>query len=417
MNKRTIKSQIYAATSFILIVVLLLWLSREITWYRHLIADLGYFYSFTNYFVNTLAFTGSGYNVYQPGALLFFFVTGLPLFIQNNFITYLYSFFVVITLVIIGLALIYAKYAGHKSLYIYAILLLSTGPLIFFRFDLFVVFLVISALVVWKSKKRALGYFVLGVATSVKIYPVVILPYLLMFDKSWRSKFKAFGCFAFGLIIPIFVIMIFFQTSTMEIINAYNYHSLKSVDIGSLFGTILSILLPALTGNWVGVEGDYGIIGLNRANILLPLWIYNYFWIIPLGLIYLAIFHRFRINEEFRIEIVLLILLTFVTFSKVFAPQYYLWYLYLIPLVGFKTLIASNWWRSILFLSILVNLSLVYIYPLNYDHFITFFINGEYPDLIVIQITRYLILLTLIVLFLNKYVLVRLPTNHKLNQG
>lgn len=396
------KYRILAVTSLALVTIILLSQTIQFVWFRHIAGDLVYFYLNASYFVKTLTFSGSEYNAYQPGALLYFFLVGIPLFWQNNFYVYLNAFFLATIALVALLAKLYSSYSDYKSQYIYAILLLSSGPIIFFRFELFVIFLFVLALFLWKKNKRGRGLFVLGIATSVKLYPVITLPYFLLISNSWRERVKLMGVYLLGMVIPVLVLLTFFQTKIYEIVAAYNLHSLKSVHIESLFGVVLTVYTFLTTGHLIGAEGRNGIVGFPIDMIVLPLWFYNYFWLVPVGLVYLGVIRTIKTIKSLRIEVVLLILLVFLTFSKVFSQQYFLWYLYLLPLVGFSNLVCSVWWRCILLVSVLINLSFVYVYPLNYDQFIDFFSTGNYSGLFWIHIARFILLIGMIILFWKK---------------
>ena len=138
-----------------LVLFFLVTLAYNQSWRYHLDVDVwGFYYPRLVHFLDNLSFAGIGENEYFPGAMFFFLIPGLALlFGPNNAQTYLAGLITVNILTIIILLYLYRRH-NHFSPLIFLAILLFSGPIFFFRHDLFVSLVVILSLLLWKLHKR-----------------------------------------------------------------------------------------------------------------------------------------------------------------------------------------------------------------------------------------------------------------------
>lgn len=368
-------------------------------YYSHLSTDVYVFYNRAVFFLNHLNLSNLSGNEYQPGALLFFIMLSPILLINNSFETFTWALFAFNTVFILLLALIYKKSTNSTdSILILSLILLAIGPIFFFRFDLLVATLVCTSLLLWKNNKQLTSSFILGIATTIKVYPAIFLPYLLIL--SFRGKgiyqvLKNLIAYFSGLSLIILLFLVSFQIKITDMLYAFNFHLQKPISLESPLANLIMLIslirdgvLPPLVNNW-------GIWGISEQVMILPTQLYNYFWIIPL-IIVLIWFIRNNSHSQPKLDIYfcITIILLFLIFSKVFAPQYIIWVVTLLPMVEFKNLINTNWAIN-LFLVLSATFLFQYIYPLNYSSWLNSFSSPEVSFLFILNSLRNLLLVIL----------------------
>ena len=384
-----------------LVLFFLVTLAYNQSWRYHLDVDVwGFYYPRLVHFLDNLSFAGIGENEYFPGAMFFFLIPGLALlFGPNNAQTYLAGLITVNILTIIILLYLYRRH-NHFSPLIFLAILLFSGPIFFFRHDLFVSLVVILSLLLWKLHKRNFAALILGISVSIKIYPLLILPYFLILslkNYNLRKSVEIFVIFISGAFL-VFGLYSLLGSSPNEILDTIHLNSLKPVHIESLWGSFLTIFSKMINGQWALGKGEHGIFGIDSRYIFLPLTFYNYFWIIPLGIFYLSLYKKVSKNGELMIEAVFLILLLFIIFSKILTGQYIFWILALFPLFKYHQKLETLYVISFLIILFIVFLT-QYIYPLHYNELLgIFYTSGSQVKYFYILLLRNLLLLVLFVL-------------------
>ncbi len=389
------------------VVCILLWAAYRPCWMRHLRTDIdSQHISNARYFLEHGNFSSPEYNEYQPGAVIFFLILSPLLLIENSNDFYLQSLFFLNILLIFILAFAYRRMKGVRYHWDYILILLAAGPIVFYRFDLFVILLVILTIDLRNRGKGGWGLFLLGAGTLTKIYPAVLLPYFVL--TSWkksglRTAMKegaGFLC-GLGLLLPY---MLFLKVPFAELLESLKIQSMKTVHIESLWGTFLTLMPRIMSGSFAQDGVDiFGIVGVSRQCMIGPLWFYNYFWMLPLAVFYVWFSLKVTDRTRYTIYQPMFILLLFLVFSKILAPQYILWFALLFPLVVTPAEFVSKKRRRTDFIIVLVVLALSqYIYPLRYSELIDgFYFRGEYPHLFYILLFRNVLLVVLLFRFLK----------------
>lgn len=397
MLKNIYKSSWFLILIAALSLTILIFMAYQPLWQYHLAVDVwGFYYPRFLHFIANLSFTGIGENEYFPGAMFFFLIPGFSLIFGNTWQVYLVGLFVVNIILIIFHLYIYRK-INYLSPYIFLAILLASGPIVLYRHDLFVSLFVLSSILMWQSSKRTLSSFLLGLATSIKIYPILILPYFLITaikSKNTLNFLKLAAFFAMSIFL-VFGLYLALGSSIFEVVEPMRVNSIKPVHVESLWGSSLTLLNFFLDGFWPVGKGEHGIFGIHPNDIFLPLNFYNYFWIIPITIFYIFLNKKGKTSKPLQGEIVFLIILLFVIFSKILTPQYLFWFIPFFPLIGFS---KTKTYMLSLAIILLIALLTQYIYPLHYNELLgAFYVNGS-------QIKYYYILLLrnilLIILFL-----------------
>ena len=340
----------------------------------HLYPDVFAFHDRATYFWENLSLTNLGHNEYQPGALVFFFLVSGFSFISNTTLeTFKTALFTANVLLIFGTAFLFERMKKTAGVILLAVLLASLGPILLYRFDLLVIFLLTLVFYLWEKGRFEIAMAILSFSVLVKVYPLIFLPYLLFLAHKKHKVLKPIyllSIFVSSLISYFLLYTILFQVSFMDSYTSYNFHNLKSVATESVWASLFyswrlaqGLALPLM-------ESAYGINAVLRTQVYPSINFYNYFWILPLGILNLFYFYKTRKqNSELDYKFIALNMLVFLIFYKVFSNQYWAWFLFLIPLISWKTLSRSSWIIN-LFLVILTTILHTFIYPLNYTEWL-----------------------------------------------
>lgn len=404
MGIKFLKSKTFIIILFVITVSFLLFLAFQQAWRYHLEVDIwGFYFPRLEHFLKTLSFANLGPNEYLPGAMIFFLFPGIVFFVlQYTWQNYLIGLFFINIILIAAHLLTLRKFSSFAPI-IFLTILFFAGPIILYRHELFVsIFIILSVYLLLRERTFFSGFF-LGIATLIKIYPIFLLPYFLIylffkfnFKKSF-TELKGFMTGSFSLIILYLSV-----GSVEEIKSALMINSIKPLHAESVWASFIEIF-SKITGNgWVPGLGSNGIFGIDPNYINLPLNFYNYFWIVPMSIFYAYILYQHLSNKikSFKTEYLFLIILLFTIFSKIITPQYLFWFILIFPL--FKIQKSNYLIISTLFSIILLILMFTqYLYPLNYSQLLgIFFVSGQREDLFYVLFVRNLLLIFLFVLTL-----------------
>lgn len=378
-----------AILSLTVAIIYILFQSLHPAYYMHLYPDVFTFHDRATYFWEHLNLTGLGHNEYQPGALVFFFlVSGVSFLFDTSLETFKWGLFAANIGLIILTAFLFHKMKKTAGIILLAILLVFLGPILFFRFDLLVIFLLTLVFYFWEKGRFEIAMSVLSFSVLVKVYPLIFLPYLLflIFKKDGLKHTIYFlSIFISTLIAYFLVYTIVFQISFIDSYVSYNFHNLKSVATESVWASgfyLLSLIrgvpLPMM-------ESAYGINAILRSEVYPSISFYNYFWVLPVGLLnfYYFLKHKGK-SLDLDYKFIALSLLVFLIFYKVFSNQYWAWFLFLLPLINLRTLLTPRWIVNIT-LVILTTILHTFIYPLNYTQWLDI-LNQKYMDMFLIWV-------------------------------
>ena len=172
----------------------------------------------------------------------------------------------------------------------------------FGQFDIIAAFLVLSSIYLWHKNKFAFAYGILGLAAAVKVFPLLLLPVLLIYDpRSLTKKLLGSGTFALVFLICLAPII----TSII---------ALKSVFLSNLTGGLFKASIE---------------LGGGKS---LPIFLVAYFLILA------ALFLNYI--KKPAIESVIFIILTLLLVLSDFHPQWMIWIMPLLVLLLVKKIIG-----------------------------------------------------------------------------
>jgi len=354
-----IKENITAAGFLLVTILILLYQASLPIWRGHLQVDVVTFFNRYLFFVQNGSYKGIEINEYQPGALLFFLIPGL-----------------------FSKVIFYRLLRPYYEALIFLLMIIFSGPILLFRFELLVSIFVLVSFYCWQQEKKHLSLFLLGIAVSVKVYPVVFLPYyvfLFFRNKRKRKDFVQFMLsFLLGLMTPIALTM-FMGLSIQQILKSLAFHSFKPIGIEGFPGMVLTFFSKIQNGIYPQYIGGYGVNGLLPKSNLFNLNFYNQLWIVPTSLFYLFLFTREK-KAVFRYEIAFLIVTLFLIFFKGLNPQYIFWFLPLVPMIKLEKNI--NFFFTVIFFIMIIPLLTQYVYPIAYTEFLQgFYSTGRSTEI------------------------------------
>lgn len=320
------------------VLVVLLLQALHPAWSYHLKSDAdGFYYSRAAYFLEHHSLAGLGYNEYQPGAVLFFLSLSPLLMVMDSRVLYVAGLLTVNMVLVVVLAWWYRRVMRHDwAVYIFAGLMLFTGPIVLYRFDLLVGLAVVLALGLWQKGWSVTSMLLLAVATLIKLYPAFLVPYLLLLAyrrERWSTALLYGLVFAVALWLLLGVYGVVLGVTPYQLLADLNIHALKPVHAESVWATGLGWWSRFTTGSFARGAGAYGIFGVAPEYVVGPLWFYNWAWVVPLVLLYIWLARRLKRRPVFEMTACVAIVLIFLVFSKILTPQYLLWALLLLPLV------------------------------------------------------------------------------------
>jgi hypothetical protein len=343
-----------------------------------------------------------GFNEYQPGALWFFVFVGWLSLNPVYFEVYLTTLIFINVALIIGCFGFFERFGHRYSTLIFIGVLLATGPIIFYRFELLVGLLTLFAWLLFKKNHYLWSALLLGVSIAIKLYPVILLP-LLMLELIRKRKyvFSLVTAIIAGLGAAIPVGAFFLMGGSVEgSLVSLSIHKLKPVNPEGFWGSVI-MLWQKIIGVPIQASGAYAIHGFIPHVPFLTSDALNWVWVFTSGLLGLAIMLLFWRRGYKNPALFFVSLLAFVLFSKVLNPQYLWWFVIFYPLIPFS--FYRN--KVLAWLSLVIMLSALFItqfvYPIHYTDFLLWFSNqATDPTIFVISVARNVLFMLLLIIFL-----------------
>ncbi len=301
------------------------WQGLQPTWNAHLQVDIWVFWERINYWlVHNHSFAGLTGNEVLPSALLYLFIPAALVPVGSlAYANYLPAAMLVNMVVL----------AGHWFFYrdkaIFWTCLLALGPILLFRFDGLVTLLMLFGGVAFIKRNYPLSGFFWGLATATKVFPVIVVPYMLlilMAQRNWREMVRFLIGFGEALLLPV-IIFVAMGGDMEQVSAALAFHSQKLISIESIPGSWItgwSLLRSGVPPAILPGNGIWAVAG--------PAELLNRLWIVPVALFYYLVWKRKDLIKQFNWSVVLSLLLVFLAVSKNLNPQYLWWYAAFLPL-------------------------------------------------------------------------------------
>jgi hypothetical protein len=295
---------------------------------------------------------------YPPFTLVIF---SLPLLLPQ--LPYTTKFALEMALLV---ALIYwflLKYGPRGSAAIFVIyLLIGAVGTAFARFDLVPAALTLLGLVSAERKHWALAYISLALGVLVKLYPVLLFPFVFIAEqqanqsfyfpqapvtfrtfpmevwrllrgvRNWRYKNILVGVGVIVLVTGLFGWWDF-NNAVVGSVASFFYRTFQVESTGSVIEWIMSLFgLPIYKINW-----------LNSLNLIGPLAdVVSQILSLVMIAGYISILMMMWQKKLDVVQACIATLLVLISTSKVFSPQYLIW---LMPLLAYSTAGNGKWWR------------------------------------------------------------------------
>ena len=206
------------------------------------------------------------------------------------------------------------------------------GALLFTRYDLLPAALTVGALLAFLGGRPRLGGLVLGLAIAVKLYPIVLLPVALVWTARRHGGYATRWVVGLALGVPLAVYLPFLIVAPDGVAWSIGHQLSRPLQIESL-GSSLLLTAHHVLGvelGWSSSHGSQNLTGTAASTLSL----FSSLAQVAALLIVWWRFARGAATPERFARYSAAALVAFVAFGKVLSPQYLIWLLFLVPLVG-----------------------------------------------------------------------------------
>jgi hypothetical protein len=272
---------------------------------------------------------------YPPGA---FFVFTPPALLPED--AYRHAFKLLMALVgvatIFVAALILARLgAGSRRLYAALLALalspLALGPVALNTYDIWPAFLVAAALCALLYERPTLGFALLGLAFTAKVYPAALVP-LFCIAVGWRRVARPLAAFAISVLVVVGPFALVGWDGLWRSVEAQAERSLQIESLGG------SLLLAAHRLGLYDAEVVRGsTLALSRdlaGSLPDAIEVATSFAQIGAVLLVAWLFARAEPGPERLVAATAATVACFVAFARFLSPQYLVWLVPLVPLVA-----------------------------------------------------------------------------------
>ena len=275
---------------------------------------------------------------YPPGALP---AIVLPALVTGSLHAYRIAFVAEMALVgVVGVLLVDAALRRLElprrerllSLAVVALAPLLLGGVILTRFDLVPAALVVAALALAVAGRRRAAALVVGIGAAVKLYPALLLPPLAI--DAWRRGGRRELAIVLGLAAAPIVLayVAFFVVAPDGVLDSLGRQVGRPLQIESVGAGLLLALHQAFgTGlGWTSGSGSQNLTGAGAGTLAVLQGIAQ---VAAVVLVWVA-YARGPSTTERLVRYGAASVVAFVALSKVLSPQFLVWLVLLVPLVG-----------------------------------------------------------------------------------
>lgn len=219
-----------------------------------------------------------------------------------------------------------------------ALLLFLPGPLYFtlYRFDVLPSFICLLAIFLIRKRYYSFAAILLGIATLTKWYAILLLPPLVIYIWTIERRIPLISLLAYTVTCILIVMPTIISGGIDALFGPYQYHALRGIETASLPG-YLSVFIDDLL----------------PVKVLI-----NLFLILAIAPSAASLFFKIDSYEMFE-NWALLVIGSFILFSRIFSPQWIVW---ILPLLILR---AESFFDFILIVAYGI---LVYVgFPIAYD--------------------------------------------------
>lgn len=245
----------------------------------------------------------------------------------------------------------------RRAAFVVALAPLLLGPLVLKRFDVVPALLTLAALRLTLARRYAWAGAALGAGTAVKLYPVLLLP-LVVVAAGRSAGARAAGAFAVAcaaIVVPFLVL------APQGVVESVRGQVSRHLQIETPLAS-LALLAHSLGLVKVGVVSEAHSYGLGGTSGALLALLTTVAFVAALAIVWRNA-PRLASSREGLVLAWAATLCTAVVLGRVLSPQYLIWLLPFVPLVGLRAalllvaaLLATNAWYPGRYLDVVVHM-------------------------------------------------------------
>ena len=242
---------------------------------------------------------------------------------------------------LVGLFLIYliARRLGKAPwvmLGVYTLGVLAVGPIIQNQYDIFPAVVTLAAVYFFWLGRHKTAWFLVGLGALLKLYPLLLVPiWLIVYWRNHEYR-RIWSGLATLLLTCLIILLPFLILSPSSLLRLLDYHTQRGIQIESLYGAFLMLFhnLGWVASRLVFNFGSWNLMGPVPETLdKLSTYFLVVAWVASFALVYWQVRagkSQFSRMGSYFLIILLLTLLT----SKILSPQYLIWLIPFLPLVG-----------------------------------------------------------------------------------
>jgi len=208
----------------------------------------------------------------------------------------------------------------------------ALGALLFTRYDLLPAALTVATLLAFLGGRPRLGGLLLGLAIAVKLYPVVLLPLVVVWAYRRHGARSARWVTGLAVGVPVAAYLPFLLIAPGGVAWSIGRQLSRPLQIESL-GSSLVLTAHHVLGFGLGWSSSHGSQNLTGTAASVIALVASVVQVAVLALVWWR-FARGPASRERLVRYSAAAIVAFVVFGKVLSPQYLMWPLFLVPLVA-----------------------------------------------------------------------------------
>jgi hypothetical protein len=225
---------------------------------------------------------------------------------------------------------------------------LALGTVILSRFDLWPAVLASAALAALVSERFRLGHVLLGLATTAKFYPGVLLPLAVAYTWKRRGRHEALVCLGLTLGVVALVVVPFLVLAPHGVWHSVSVQLGRPLQVESL-GAAFLLVAHNVFGFALAGETSHGSQNVAGGAAHAVAVVSSFVQVAVLVWIWWA-YARGPATAAALVRASAAAICAFVAFGKVLSPQFLIWLIPVVPLVRGR----RGLWASVLLLAALV---------------------------------------------------------------
>jgi len=211
---------------------------------------------------------------------------------------------------------------------------IALGPVSLNTYDAWPAMLTVVALALLLARRDVLALALLGLAFAAKVYPVVLLPVVLVWTWRRRGRDVALTGLAAFVVVALVVVTPFFVLAPHGLLESFRSQAARGLQIESLGA---QLLVAADHAGWYVVSVAHHTRGAVSYDLRgsLPRWLGAVSSVLQFAAVAAVawLYARGRDEGQRLVTACATAVAGFLAFTRFFSPQYLVWLIPLVPLV------------------------------------------------------------------------------------